>query len=174
MIATLPTSQNWKKEQKLHKRCHTRVFALSSHTTTPYSSKRAPLLYMCVTTLAGEGGGGWKIIVCSVHNKVIRKVTMSFTGYLTPNQFFHPEFHRVSHTQLFFSPWVSCSGFVKVTLTDCRWFWKKEGLTRWRRLWLGWNSWTISSFWILRVGEVIWVAFFFLEGLVQRKGGGAF
>jgi hypothetical protein len=69
-----------------------------------YSSKRAPLLYMSVTTLAGEGGGGWKIIVCSVHNKVIRKVTMSFTGYLTPNQFFHPEFHRVSHTQPVFPP----------------------------------------------------------------------
>jgi hypothetical protein len=32
---------------------------------------------------------------------------MSFTGYLTPNQFFHPEFHRVSHTQPVFPPWVS-------------------------------------------------------------------
>ncbi len=66
-----------------------------------YSSKRAPSLSIHVCNDFGGGGGerGWEIIVCSVHNKVIRKVTMSFTGCLTPNQFFHPEFHRVSHNQ---------------------------------------------------------------------------
>jgi len=89
-----------KKAQKLHKRCHNRVLALFFHTTTPIPVKE-PLryLYMCVTTLGAGGERGWEIILCSIHNKVIRKVTMSFTGCLTPNQFFHPEFHRVSHNQ---------------------------------------------------------------------------